>query len=389
MSAQRRLLSLSEGPRFYNRVTELALFGSVFKAPPRLSVILGGPNVGKSLLCKRVLQDGGHNVAHLDLRSFGSSSAYQFHEALHREFKGMYSKMAQKLPNMVEIPGWIGAEWDYKRATYNHDFLSKDLDSIASTIPDMKVWSGKQFPVLFIDEASKLKHIPGEGGKEAARTLLKWCVLNTKQLKRMHVVLASSDSFFLEWLDELNIGRHASVYTVGDLSEESTAHFYRELVNEILPDKLKLKVPGFKEVYRVLGGHMFHIDLFVSDFGITEGIKTLDSFSPLRAAIARIKSALRVNQFQIGEIEKPKWTAEYLKALMERFASHPFVDYEEACLMMEGRGEEMVKSLIRHNVLLYRHNKDFAFDFPHAPDSPIVCPQSPMERYAMEKIYTI
>ncbi len=45
-----------------------------------------------------------------------------------------------------------------------------------------------------------------------------------------------------------------------------------------------------------------------------------------------------------------------------------------------------VKSLIRHNVLLCRHNKDFAFDFPDAPDGPIVCPQSPMERYAMEQV---
>eukprot|EP00475_Leptophrys_vorax_P033492 TRINITY_DN5267_c1_g2_i1.p1 TRINITY_DN5267_c1_g2~~TRINITY_DN5267_c1_g2_i1.p1 ORF type:complete len:119 (-),score=31.17 TRINITY_DN5267_c1_g2_i1:24-380(-) len=115
-------------------------------------------------------------------------------------------------------------------------------------------------------------------------------------------------------------------------------------------------------------------------------MKALDYFSPLQGAIARIKGALRVNQFQIGEIERHQWTTDYLHALMERFASHPFVDYEEACLMMERRGEEMVKSPIRHNVLLYRHNKDFVFDFPDAPEGPIVCPQSQMERYAMEQV---
>ena len=264
--------------------------------------------------------------------------------------------------------------------------LSRDLKSVALTISDWKWWDGKQSPVLFIDEANELKHIPGEEGKEAVRTLLKWCVVNTKQRERLHVVLASSDGFFLEWLNDMNIGRHASVYTVGDLSEESAAHFYDDVINERLPENLRLKAPGFDEVYRVLGGRMFHIKKFVRDFAISEGNETLDSFSPLQGAIARIDSALRVNQFQIGEFEKPKWTAEYLKALMKRFASHPYVTYREACLMMEGRGEEMVKSLILHNVLLYRHNKKYAFDFPDAPEGPIVCPQSPMERYAMEQV---
>jgi hypothetical protein len=73
---------------------------------------------------------------------------------------------------------------------------------------------------------------------------------------------------------------------------------------------------------------------------------------------------------------------------MERFESQPFMNYEEACSIMEGygKGEAMLKSLIRHNLLIYRHNKDFAFDFPDAPDDPIVSPPSPMERYAMKQV---
>ena len=48
---------------------------------------------------------------------------------------------------------------------------------------------------------------------------------------------------------------------------------------------------------------------------------------------------------------------------MEIFESHPFVDYEEACLMMEGRGEEMVKSLILHNLLLYATTRSMLLIF--------------------------
>jgi hypothetical protein len=54
-----------------------------------------------------------------------------------REFKWMYLKMKEK---KIEIPRWLAAEWNYKRADYNPDFLSKDLDSITFTFPD---WSGK------------------------------------------------------------------------------------------------------------------------------------------------------------------------------------------------------------------------------------------------------
>ena len=50
-------------------------------------------------------------------------------------------KMKEKLSNKVEIPGCLAAEWHYTRAAYTPDFLSKDLYSIASTIPDWNLWS--------------------------------------------------------------------------------------------------------------------------------------------------------------------------------------------------------------------------------------------------------
>jgi hypothetical protein len=362
-------------PRIFNRVKELSLFGSVFKDSPRLSVILGGFNVGKSVLCKQALEDGGHNVAHIDMREEGFSSAYELHLALQEKFPRFSQNMKKCTPKSVEIPDFVRIELPQNTEMYRVGMLSRDLKSFASTIP---AWTGKQSNVLFIDEANELKHIPGKEGKEAGRTLLKWCVLNTKQLKRLHVVLASSDSFFLEWLNEMNIERHASVYTVGDLSEDAAAHFYNQLVNEKLPENLKMKLPSFKDVYRVLGGHMFHIDLFISDFAISQGVENLDTFSPLRSAISRIESALLV------ESADSEWTSEYLKILMEIIARKSFITYKEACDIKQGKA--MVKSLIRHNVLLNRHNNKYAFDFPDAPDDPIVCAMSPMERYAMEQV---
>jgi hypothetical protein len=154
---------------------------------------------------------------------------------------------------------------------FNVNALFKDLDAVASILaPDLSV------PVLFIDDADKLKQIPGEDGKQAARIILDWCVLMTKQREKIQVFLASSDSFFLEWLNEMKIAIYASVFTVGDLSKEDAFDFYDEWVNENIPKNLRLNAPGFEDLYRVLGGHMYHINLFMSDFAISQGSKTLD-----------------------------------------------------------------------------------------------------------------
>jgi AAA+ ATPase superfamily predicted ATPase len=137
MMAQRRLLS--EGPRFYNRVNELSLFGSVFKASPRLSVILGGPNVGKSVLCRRVLQDGEHNVAHIDLRTEGFSSAYELHLALQGQFARFSQSMKKLIPKSIGVPNYVRIELPQSAEKYSVGILSRDLKSVASTIPDWKV----------------------------------------------------------------------------------------------------------------------------------------------------------------------------------------------------------------------------------------------------------
>jgi hypothetical protein len=147
-----------------------------------------------------------------------------------------------------------------------------------------------------------------------------------------------------------------------------------------------MKAHGFEDIYEVLGGHMFHIETFVSDFQISQGTETLDSFSPLRTAVARLEEALRVSEFQTWKKERPKWSTEYLRQLMKILVQQRYVPYEEACLMMEGGGAEMIRSLMCHDVLFYRHCKDFTFDLPDAPHDPIVCPGSPMERYAMKEI---
>jgi hypothetical protein len=195
--------------------------------------------------------------------------------------------------------------------------------------------------------------------------------------------LASSDSFFLEWLNERNIARHSRVYTVGDLSYEEAGRFYRLEISKTLDKSLQERILPFEAVYPVLGGRMYHIAQYVRDFGIEGGGLNWASFAPLRSSLARIQGSLRPESFQtlLGSCE---WSQEDVLKAMKKMTmdeKKPFIEYWEFVNLV---GDKACKSLIKHNVFVYRHNKKYAYDLSGSPDDPIVTAASPMEHYAMK-----
>jgi hypothetical protein len=371
----------------------LKAFETVLKYA-QLSIILGPPNVGKSNLMSKVIMDGSHDVAALDLRTVGFTSPIDFHLELQTQFSSSFfdslkaaaSALSIDLGGAIGMPDMIKLEYNDKVEDYRVGHFIRHLDRIAAVIPPITVWNGKRSPVLFIDEANKLQNLiksPGDEGDTVVQTLLDWMVKNTKQDPRLHVVLASSDSFFLEWLNERNIARHARVYTVGDLSYEEAERFYRLEISKNLDKSLQKRILPFEAVYPVLGGRMYHIDQYVRDFCIKEGKLSWSSFAPLRSSLARMQGSLRPGSFQTL-LSSCEWSQEDVLKVMKIMTmdeKKPFIEYSEFVNLV---GDKACKSLIKHNVFIYRHNLDFAFDIPGAPDDPIVTAASPMEHYAMK-----
>jgi hypothetical protein len=110
-----------------------------------------------------------------------------------------------------------------------------------------------------------------------------------------------------------------------------------------------------------------------------------ENFAPLQSCIARIERSLKPETFQklLGKCE---WSQKQLLDVMNKITedeNKPFLKYSE---FSKSVGDEAAKSLIKHNVFIYRHNKKYAFDLPDAPDGPIVTAASPMEHHAIKVV---
>lgn len=313
--------------------------------------MLGGPNVGKSSLLNKVLVDGGHDVVSLELRSVGFTTPHGLHKHIQSSASSSWKDAIAPVKGLeAEIPEYIKLKIPEKNDEYNVDLLIQDLDRIGESLPPFSVWRGRRKPVLFIDEANDLKNMSknlGDEGDDAINAILKWMVKNTKQDPRLHVVMASSDSFFLEWLNSRNIGRHADVYTVGDLFYEEAENFY-QLRLEGLEPSLRNAAPSFGDVYEVLGGRMFHIQKFVRDFSIKEGALTWDTFAPLRSCISRIEDAFSASEF---EGRSGEWAAADLIKTMTALHTDPSKHSVLYKHLKANIGEHALNSLIRYNIV--------------------------------------
>ena len=74
--------------------------------------------------------------------------------------------------------------------------LNALLAEMQKKLPPYTFWWGQKPPVFIIDEANELRTLVNQpNGEDALHNFLKWLVMNTKEQRRFHMLLASSDSF--------------------------------------------------------------------------------------------------------------------------------------------------------------------------------------------------
>ena len=111
-----------------------------------------------------------------------------------------------------------------------NDLLSK----FEEKLPHFTFWHGRKIPVFIIDEANELRALLKDPhGHDAIHNFFKWLVLNTKEQRRFHVLLASSDSFFHIWISKLIGSTRYEAIVIGDLDKEHARAFWKQKVKQL------------------------------------------------------------------------------------------------------------------------------------------------------------
>jgi len=105
-------------------------------------------------------------------------------------------------------------------------------NELSKALPD---WSwlkgiGIPSPILFIDEVNRLDALLGDKrGSSSLNDFFAWIVQNTKEMNKVHTVLASSNSFFYEWLSQFVDSGALHYFFVGHLSKEESRHYWKSI----------------------------------------------------------------------------------------------------------------------------------------------------------------
>ncbi|CAB4407840.1 unnamed protein product [Rhizophagus irregularis] len=195
----------------FNRKQEFDLLTTKFSSnTPEIHVILGPTDSGKTTLVRQVVQNGNFNPLFIDLRISSSILLCDIRSEFQNFFESIFIKPKTKLETVNEL--------DYEL-----------LEKISSSLPNLSYWKNHNIPppILVIDEANKLFDLPdlSKEYKTLFKAFLSWLKLII-QNNQFHVVLTSSEPFFLDWMEYCRAGTRMSLiskyvrdYSIGNRFE--------------------------------------------------------------------------------------------------------------------------------------------------------------------------
>ena len=240
------------------------------------------------------------------------------------------------------------------------------LDATAQELEKDAAFEGLA-PVFAFDEANKLKWLARKASSDEDKTtltlLLDWCVAMTKQKAKLHIIMASSDAFYVRWLSkQVGKGNLKSV-VIGDLPRAETEKFY---ANEIQERKVQGPLPAFKDVYdlfgkalpHAIGGRMFDISRFLE--AVRDGATlehnpiALDQRATLADALTTPKGSLLYPDYD----HPTNWNRASATALFKSIAEAGYCELET----LPDELKVAALSLMEHNVLHYRPRRPLVED---------------------------
>jgi AAA+ ATPase superfamily predicted ATPase len=238
--------------RFVNREKEIKYLNDHFESDPNSLLFLYGPkSSGKSTLLSKVIEDLDKNIYTINYLNLREMLIYDFNSFLDSFFpKSLYNKIADIADGITFNIGFFGVSVEDEKILKQNAFkiMGDKLRAAKS--------KGKK-PIIIIDEIQQLKNISINGERYLIEELFNLFVSLTKFSHTAHIVLATSDSYYIE-----------VIYNNAKLSKSSTFYYIDNLTkNDVY---LWLAEEGFSQkdidvVWNYLGGNPWEIQQVINE----------------------------------------------------------------------------------------------------------------------------
>jgi len=244
---------------FINRTNELKFLSDrIHDEPNEILFIYGPKSSGKTTLLMKFIElnlnDKYYNIKHFNLRKVMIGNYIDFIQAF---FEVDYSKASQEIKQRSE----------YSLKVFK---LSKEIkQSIEKKILDPFVVMEKELqkivkkgkrPIIIIDELQALEDIYMNGQMELLKELFNFFVAMTKESHLCHVIIASSDGFFMKRIyEDSKLSKTSKYYAVDYLDETDTKYWLNHLESESAITSFKLTDSQIDVIWKYFGGSMWEI----------------------------------------------------------------------------------------------------------------------------------
>eukprot|EP00741_Cyanophora_paradoxa_P011328 tig00020554_g10941.t1 len=383
--------SLRELTHFFGRDEEMRTLQALFEQTPDRIMILTGPSdAGKSTLLNHVLSKRPGAVK-IDLRERPVSSVNDFVRFFNEQMAVKFLLFRSWVVDFLPISG--GENLVVKEALNLQDFaislqcVTAALERIAA---DNRRRGISRPPVICIDEFNTLFGVvrSSPDGRDLVQSLLNWAVHVTKERHLAHVVIASSDAFIIEALDQFS-GIHGRYrfFRLGDLPRARALEYVRMRIPTTSASDAEMIVDA-------VGGRFMHLNNAINE--VISGRSARDVIKGMVASQReRLLKALLAPQEEDDDDDDddgnaaagPAWKPRQLQAALEMLASSKggFVDYHQIKNEVFDGDEAPMRALIRDDLLGFRAGK--TADLEGAERHVFyLTPDSPLELYAYRQL---
>lgn len=252
-------------PAFINRKQELHYLKQwISEKPDNLLFIFGPKSSGKTTLLVRFIEqnlpDSKYDVKHFNLREIFIVNYQHFIQTF---FELDYSKSKGDVKER--------RQYNLKVFQLTVDTLKgleeKSLDPFAVMKQELQKSADQGIrPVIIIDELQALEGIYLNGQRDLLKELFNFFVAMTKESHLCHVIIASSDGYFIERIyNDSKLKKTSKFLEVDYLSKEDVLFWLDDLQGQSKIKAFTLSDSQKEKIWDTLGGSCWEISSFLGD----------------------------------------------------------------------------------------------------------------------------